>query len=399
MNIWSLLEIEATSDIRTIKRAYASKLKTTRPDEQPEAFQELHYAYKAALNYAHGEQQQAQSEPADHGHTEVVASESIELPQENQAEITDDNNSAHLEGQDIETASADTPTQEQDAETNPYQAEGERLIALTNLLLNSHNELHAPESWEFLLHSPLILDDQFNWRLGLEILRILQAHNKYYANKPLMQIGTGVMTYLDGLFNWKLNRYNIYRFLDEEQYSPLLDKIAEQEPLQQTQHALDGLRGAKSVKVIETQKHPNTLYYASPIKRFIALMIDMAGMFLIASLILHDLTNKTNEVGHHSIPPEASLVITLVLSFVYFWVCECSTAQATLGKLIMGLIVTNKDFDQMTKLQGFLRSLVFHLSSLLTYIVLIINAMMGDKLLHDRITKTYVIDMRRSRQQ
>jgi hypothetical protein len=65
----------------------------------------------------------------------------------------------------------------------------------------------------------------------------------------------------------------------------------------------------------------------------------------------------------------------------------------------MGLIVTNKDFDQMTKFQGFLRSLVFHLSSLLTYIVLIINAMMGDKLLHDRITKTYVIDMRRSRQQ
>jgi len=46
---YSELGIEATTDERAIKRAYASKLKQNRPDENPEGFQRLHEAYQAAL--------------------------------------------------------------------------------------------------------------------------------------------------------------------------------------------------------------------------------------------------------------------------------------------------------------------------------------------------------------
>lgn len=48
---WSLrlLDLPDDADERAIKRAYASKLKTTRPDEDPEGFQRLHEAYQAAL--------------------------------------------------------------------------------------------------------------------------------------------------------------------------------------------------------------------------------------------------------------------------------------------------------------------------------------------------------------
>lgn len=45
------LGIAADADERTIKRAYAAKLKTTRPDEDPEGFQRLHEAYQAALDW------------------------------------------------------------------------------------------------------------------------------------------------------------------------------------------------------------------------------------------------------------------------------------------------------------------------------------------------------------
>lgn len=46
------LELEPDADERAIKRAYAKRLRTTRPDEDPAAFQQLHEAYQAALAWA-----------------------------------------------------------------------------------------------------------------------------------------------------------------------------------------------------------------------------------------------------------------------------------------------------------------------------------------------------------
>lgn len=48
---WAFDALGLTSDAdeRAIKRAYAAKLKTTRPDEDPEGFQALNDAYRAAL--------------------------------------------------------------------------------------------------------------------------------------------------------------------------------------------------------------------------------------------------------------------------------------------------------------------------------------------------------------
>lgn len=43
------LGIDLDADERTIKRAYAAKLRTTRPDEDPEGFQRLNEAYQTAL--------------------------------------------------------------------------------------------------------------------------------------------------------------------------------------------------------------------------------------------------------------------------------------------------------------------------------------------------------------
>jgi hypothetical protein len=57
---WAVLELDAGSDERAVKRAYARQLKNTRPDEDADAFQRLRMAYEYAL----GELRQGAAAPA-----------------------------------------------------------------------------------------------------------------------------------------------------------------------------------------------------------------------------------------------------------------------------------------------------------------------------------------------
>lgn len=49
MDCWNILQMEATSDVVAIKRAYAARLKVTRPDDDAAAYQQLRAAYETAL--------------------------------------------------------------------------------------------------------------------------------------------------------------------------------------------------------------------------------------------------------------------------------------------------------------------------------------------------------------
>lgn len=52
MDIWGLLEISPTKDIKIIKKAYAEKVKLYHPEDNPKMFSRIHEAYLAAVEYA-----------------------------------------------------------------------------------------------------------------------------------------------------------------------------------------------------------------------------------------------------------------------------------------------------------------------------------------------------------
>ena len=51
-NIWTTLKIKPTTDVKTIKKAYAEQVRTCHQEDEPERWQQLHDAFKAASNYA-----------------------------------------------------------------------------------------------------------------------------------------------------------------------------------------------------------------------------------------------------------------------------------------------------------------------------------------------------------
>ncbi len=51
-DFWKILGIEPTNDRRAIRFAYSEQSRKYHPEEEPEAFRQLHEAYRAALAYA-----------------------------------------------------------------------------------------------------------------------------------------------------------------------------------------------------------------------------------------------------------------------------------------------------------------------------------------------------------
>lgn len=63
---WALLGIEPTTELGAIKKAYALKLKVTRPDDDAEAYQALRAAYERAQQWAKWERQEASEHEKEH---------------------------------------------------------------------------------------------------------------------------------------------------------------------------------------------------------------------------------------------------------------------------------------------------------------------------------------------
>lgn len=342
---WTILEIEATNDAREVRRAYARKLKKTRPDEDGEAFQALHEAYKHARYLA--ENGFALDSDDDLGDETVEASVFALEPDQ---QISDTPIAVDLsEDMPSDAQAAESLVQDSGLEVFSL-ADFRPLLDLVDGLLASDQELHSVENWKPLEQDDRLLTEAYRHTLGDAVLTRVIAHGKacaeagndYGALRPI------VLQYLDMLFGWS-NRYDDYLYYSpyEETDLEFLLNLREERPAHTASQF--GVKGGGRVYLAaeDSFSHERLMYFADGWRRLAAFLIDYVIVAMIYLLL-------KSQLGHspafHN--PLSIFAIYLFLAAL----CEGSRWSGTPGKRLLGLRTLTVKYLPLSFLHSFGRA-------------------------------------------
>lgn len=170
MNIWHELEIAATTDLRSIKRAYSAKLKLTQPEDDPDGFQRLRAAYEQAL--ANAQYSQSSATPSK---TLFTHSSDIEVSSRstNQQSTHNTENSEHEAGHEEKT----------DATLHDkYISLMESRITAIDAVLRKGNQSTATKILESMLHDEEFDNLDNRDKLEINVLNFLQHIKSFPYN-------------------------------------------------------------------------------------------------------------------------------------------------------------------------------------------------------------------------
>ena len=135
---------------------------------------------------------------------------------------------------------------------------------------------------------------------------------------------------------------------------------------------------------------PSELKIASPLLRGLAWFIDIAVM-VVLGLIL------TNVLGDTQIAKRETYAALIVVWSLYF-ILTLAVLSTTIGKMAMGLCVTNQDGDLLTPDRAILRYMVFFIGGFLvvgtlvsTFLILVDSQR---RAVHDIVARTRVVQGR-----
>ncbi|MCG8392447.1 MAG: RDD family protein [Pseudomonadales bacterium] len=404
MTPWTLLQIDPTDDSRAIKRAYAKQLKQHRPDQDPQGFQRLHQAYKQAMAMAEREQQ----DPPVSSFVSQSLPETEPPPAPNDDVDTDflrdAENNPPPPSHDafvMEAAETESPPQpppreihrveplqeEAPAADDPEQVKAELLAQCAHTLSQSA-ALSRPQHWQFLVANPLILETAFNRALGQAVFRLIVDRQRPGWAVPQRQ----VLAYLNDLFHWTGQRRELLASVGEDNGQwlfDLLDAAPSQEP------RLAAVRGGQAVTPTPQPSDPqapaSSWVYAGYGWRALCVLMDLLFvMFAISLLVIGPLKMISGEAA---VPSGLWLTLgSLVAYLLMALVLECTPLQATPAKYLLGFRVVNKNGQRLHPLHNLWRiTALLLLVGLLWKVIFLINAFMGGRLLHDRLSQSFVI--------
>lgn len=397
MAIWNVLEIEETNDIKSIKRAYAKKIKVVRPDENPKEFQELHFAYKQAVYQA---KQNSIVDIAIVKEPSYEENFNIELDDNNFLQSTENDNKIE-EKMSLEAA-IPLGNSKTFNEENLIFSENKRLVEWVKKLVEDDSFRHRFDLWQKIAESKYLLEPEFNYDLGIEIFRIIAEHNSLNRTKrkKYNRIEPKMLHYLDGLFNWNINESDIRYEFGDKLCNVIFIKLPQSNDNSDDSRAIAGLMGGANVKkIVSFRESPiDYFYFAGNLKRFFAFIFDLIICNIFTHLIFQIYTKMINNVTN-KVEGDFLLYGTLLVYYVTSYFLEVSKFQATFGKLIFGLKLTTTENTRVSYFRGLIRLVSFAILSIGNYITLLINSWLGPKYMHDRISRTQVIDMRLSRKE
>ncbi len=211
--VWDILGIEQTDSEREIKRAYAKKLKVTRPEDDPAGFQELHGAYKTALMMAKGGPY-VPPQPA--------------VPPPGRVEITyDDGQTVTLDNVDEMAPPAPPEPPEESLSKEDLALIDELMTWVDRMLAGPLVNVQVVNRWRFLTEPVQLLDDDFRVELGRRVIGAIVAFNdkpKSQHNRNYQTIGPHIITMLDDTFFWSSAPM---LFVDPAEFHEILTVVAE----------------------------------------------------------------------------------------------------------------------------------------------------------------------------
>ena len=158
------------------------------------------------------------------------------------------------------------------------------------------------------------------------------------------------------------------------------------------------------MEILDTLDDNKTPEYAGFWIRFVAYLIDSIVLGIVLTPLFFLFYAPTAMMSSMQDEPDPALVFSylsglmgfiafeMIIYALYFAGMHSSKYQATLGKMAIGVIVTDKDGNRISMAKGIGRFFAKILSGLIMYIGFIMAGFDSRKqALHDKIADTYVI--------
>jgi len=360
---WEILGIEPTTNKKNIKRAYAKKLKAVRPDDNPQAFQELREAYQWALN--------EYEEPYDYYEytPDVELAEQAHTSEYNL--IFDESQNANTQPKLINETLEAPPADETDED---YSESEEETLSESQLeqdwntlfdRVTANTQGHKISHWKFIEELPSMQDMNFKNEVSYKLFSMLSETNQIsLLQHKTLRIKPKVLNYLNSIFAWDTQWQHFQKEFGDKQTDAIIQYLG-------------------SDKARFKPQEPYLFL------RLGALMLDL----MIPFIIIMALEQLFSLLGFQAIEKDIKGSIAFIYWFLVIPILEATPLQASIGKKVVGLMVINQYGERIAWYQSLFRNWLTIVNMLLLRLIWWINLIFIYKyntLPQDSLSRSYV---------